>query len=59
MISRITDYQHPRRFVDEQIHGPFRTMRHEHTFDDHAAGQTIMTDRMTITVPSGVCNSVA
>ncbi len=57
MTSRITEYQHPRRFVDEQTRGPFRSMCHEHIFDDLGAGQTQMTDRMTITVPGGFVGS--
>ena len=57
MTSRITDYQHPRRFVDEQVRGPFRTMCHEHVFDEIDADQTLMTDSMTITVPGGPLGS--
>ncbi|GAA0946253.1 SRPBCC family protein [Virgisporangium aurantiacum] len=53
MTSRITAYEPPRRFVDEQVRGPFRALRHEHVFDDLGPGRTRMTDRMTVTAPFG------
>ncbi|GIF20565.1 ligand-binding SRPBCC domain-containing protein [Actinoplanes tereljensis] len=53
MTSRITAYEPPYRFVDEQISGPFRAMRHEHRFEDLGGGRTTMTDRMTVSAPFG------
>ncbi|WP_306209597.1 SRPBCC family protein [Actinoplanes sp. RD1] len=53
MTSRITVYEPPRRFVDEQVRGPFRVMRHEHLFAGLGPGRTRMTDRMTIATPLG------
>jgi ligand-binding SRPBCC domain-containing protein len=53
MTSRITAYEPPRRFVDEQVRGPFRALRHEHVFDDLGAGRTRMIDRMTVSAPLG------
>jgi ligand-binding SRPBCC domain-containing protein len=53
MTSRITAYERPARFVDEQIRGPFREMRHEHRFEDLGDGRTRMIDRMTIRAPGG------
>lgn len=32
MTSRITVYERPHRFVDEQTRGPFSAFRHEHHF---------------------------
>lgn len=58
MTSRITAYDAPRRFVDEQVRGPFRALRHEHLFDDLGAGRTRMTDRMTVTAPLGPLGAV-
>lgn len=52
MTSRITSYERPRRFVDEQVAGPFRTWWHEHTFEPHSAG-TLMTDRALLASPAG------
>ncbi|WP_305788319.1 SRPBCC family protein [Symbioplanes lichenis] len=53
MTSRVTAHEPPHRFVDEQVRGPFRALRHEHLFDDRGVGRTRMTDRMTITAPLG------
>jgi len=53
MTSRITEYESPHRFVDEQTRGPFRAMRHEHGFEELGDGRTTMTDRMTISAPFG------
>ncbi|MGW4945369.1 SRPBCC family protein [Actinoplanes sp. NPDC004185] len=53
MTSRITAHDPPRRFVDEQVRGPFRTLVHEHGFEDLGGGWTQMTDRMTVTAPFG------
>lgn len=53
MTSRITTYEPPRRFTDEQVRGPFRALRHEHVFDDLGGCRTRMTDRMTVSAPLG------
>jgi ligand-binding SRPBCC domain-containing protein len=53
MTSRITAYEPPHRFVDEQTRGPFRSLHHEHLFEDLGNGTTRMTDRMTVTAPLG------
>jgi ligand-binding SRPBCC domain-containing protein len=50
MTSRITELERPRRFVDEQVSGPFRSFRHEHTFTVES-GRTRMTDTLTIGSP--------
>ena len=53
MTSAITEYQYPSRFVDEQLHGPFRRWRHEHTFAATANGETVMTDVVQFQSPVG------
>jgi ligand-binding SRPBCC domain-containing protein len=53
LTSRVTEYDRPRRFVDEQVSGPFRRMRHEHLFEVVDPGTTRMTDRMSFTAPLG------
>lgn len=50
MTSRITAFERPRRFVDEQVAGPFRSFRHEHLFAEEG-DETLMTDRLTIASP--------
>ena len=40
---RITAYDRPRMFRDEQVRGPFRRMRHDHRFEPHEGG-TLMRD---------------
>ena len=54
MTSRITEFIEPTWFVDEQVRGPFRAFRHEHTFEPDGADATIMTDRVRFTAPLGV-----
>lgn len=55
MTSRISAYDRPRRFVDEQVAGPFRRWHHEHIFAwDEASGATIMRDVINFAAPFGV-----
>jgi ligand-binding SRPBCC domain-containing protein len=35
---RITRYDRPRMFRDEMVSGPFRSMRHDHWFDECGTG---------------------
>jgi len=53
----IRDWQPPRRFVDEQLRGPYRTWIHEHTFEPHEGG-TICRDTVTYDVPGGPLRAV-
>lgn len=46
----ITAWEPPRRFVDEQVRGPYRLWRHEHTFEPGGAGTT-MCDRVQYALP--------
>ena len=43
--TRITAYEPEHRFVDEQLHGPYRLWRHEHRFEE-VEGGTRMHDRV-------------
>ncbi|GAA2508005.1 SRPBCC family protein [Winogradskya humida] len=58
MTTRITACEPPHRFVDEQTRGPFRSLRHEHLFEDLGNGTTRMTDRMTVTAPLGPLGAI-
>lgn len=53
MTSRVTELDRPRRFVDEQVRGPFASLRHEHLFATQQDGATRMTDRMELVAPLG------
>lgn len=39
MTSRVIELDRPRRFVDEQMRGPFRSFQHEHLFVAADGGQ--------------------
>ena len=43
LTVRLTEYDRPRHFRDEQVRGPFRAMRHDHRFELHGDG-TLMLD---------------
>ncbi len=48
----ITAWEPPRRFVDEQLKGPYRRWIHEHVFEARDGG-TICRDRVRYAVPGG------
>jgi ligand-binding SRPBCC domain-containing protein len=48
--SRITVWEPPARFVDEQVRGPYRVWRHEHVFEERDAG-TLVRDHVHYAVP--------
>ncbi|RWZ49657.1 cyclase [Labedella phragmitis] len=52
LMSRLTTVDYPRLFVDEEIAGPFRRLRHEHRFEPHRDG-TLVTDDITFAAPLG------
>jgi ligand-binding SRPBCC domain-containing protein len=52
MTSRVTEFDRPIRFVDEQTRGPFRRFRHEHVFRRSGEG-TDMIDRLQFDAPLG------
>lgn len=58
MTSRVTEYEPPARFVDEQVSGPFGYMRHEHRFEPCATG-TRMIDRVEFAAPLGPIGRIA
>lgn len=58
LSSRITEFDPPRRFVDEMVRGAFRRFRHEHQFLP-AQGGTEMIDVFDYTSPLGPLGSLA
>lgn len=50
--SRITGWNPPHGFTDEQVRGPYRWWRHEHTFTEQD-GQTLVGDKVDYGVPGG------
>lgn len=59
MTSTISAADPPHRFVDEQLEGPFRSFRHEHTFRPLGDGSTEMCDDITFTAPFGPIGRIA
>lgn len=51
--ARITSYDRPRRFVDEQESGPFKRWHHAHHFEPDGAGGTVMRDVIDFASPLG------
>jgi ligand-binding SRPBCC domain-containing protein len=39
--SKITEWRPPTRFVDEQVHGPYRLWIHEHGFEERDGGTLV------------------
>jgi ligand-binding SRPBCC domain-containing protein len=50
--TRITAWEPPRRFVDEQLRGPYRLWIHEHTLEEDGGG-TLCGDFVRYAVPFG------
>lgn len=50
---RISAFDRPRYFKDEQVEGAFRHFEHEHWFHDDGSGGTLMRDRFVFSAPWG------
>ncbi len=59
MTSRITAYDHPTHFVDEQTAGPFHHWWHAHHSTPDGHGGTLMRDEITFQAPLGPLGRLA
>ena len=59
MTVKITAYDPPAAFVDEQVAGPFERWRHSHAFGPDGAGGTLMRDTVEFAAPLGPLGLVA
>ena len=53
LTSKITEYNSPTYFVDEQVSGAFKSFKHEHIFQNEN-GKTLMIDKFYFQSPFGV-----
>jgi ligand-binding SRPBCC domain-containing protein len=53
MTSRISGFDRPRYFVDEQVDGPFESWWHRHDFEPEHDG-TLMIDVVRYSAPGGI-----
>lgn len=53
LTSKITEFNSPNYFVDEQVSGAFKSFRHEHIFQNEN-GKTLMIDKFYFQSPFGV-----
>ncbi|WP_372238969.1 cell division protein [Paenibacillus sp. FSL A5-0031] len=53
LTSKITEYERPYLFVDEMSKGAFKSLRHEHIFEEHD-GMTLMKDILVFEAPFGL-----
>ncbi len=58
MTSEISEWERPRRFVDEQRRAPFKSFHHEHVFRPLDDG-TELRDRITFEAPLGPLGRIA
>ncbi|MFE0131974.1 SRPBCC family protein [Streptomyces sp. NPDC059037] len=59
MTSRITAFDRPGHFVDEQVSGPFKRWHHAHHFEPDGQGGTVMRDVIDFAAPLGPLGAVA
>ena len=58
LTSKITEFNRPNYFVDEQVSGAFKSFRHEHRLA-WQNGQTLMTDTFSFQSPLGPLGRLA
>ncbi|MCL6732143.1 SRPBCC family protein [Streptomyces neyagawaensis] len=58
LTARITAYDPPQCFVDEQDAGPFKRWHHSHHFEPDGTGGTVMRDVIDFASPFGLLGRV-
>lgn len=59
MTSRITAFDPPGHFIDEQVAGPFKRWHHAHRFEPDGHGGTLMRDVVEFAAPLGALGTIA
>lgn len=54
----IEEHEAPERFADVQVKGPYKSWRHEHTFED-MGDSTLMRDVVRYELPFGILGTIA
>lgn len=54
LTARVTKFEPPLRFVDEQTRGPFAQLKHTHEFESLGSNQTLVRDVVEFTAPLGI-----
>jgi ligand-binding SRPBCC domain-containing protein len=58
-LTVIREWDPPRRFVDEQLRGPYELWHHTHSFEPLDDGGTLMRDEVRYALPLGVLGELA
>jgi ligand-binding SRPBCC domain-containing protein len=58
LTSQVTEYDKPKRFVDEMTNGAFKSLKHIHEFTPTASG-TLMKDTLDWASPLGIFGKIA
>jgi len=53
LTSRIVAFEYPRSFSDQMLNGAFKSLRHDHLFDEFELEKTKMIDVLTFESPFG------
>lgn len=59
MTARVSEFDRPAYFVDEQERGPFSRWHHTHRFTSDGSGGTVMRDLVDFTCPCGPLGKLA
>ncbi|MBN2054991.1 TIGR01777 family oxidoreductase [bacterium] len=57
-VARHTLYEKDRRFVDEQVRGPFASWRHDHRFTPRDEGSCVLVDHLRYRFPFGPLGTI-